>query len=62
MLIRVMYRDVKFDMVSPKFLNNLLKEKKVTCFMRSKSWAILGRDSIRSASPNDYEGVERRAV
>ena len=61
MLIRVMYKNGKFDMVKPQLLNGLLEEKKVTSFMRSGGWAVVGRDSIRrSRLAHAYSGPERR--
>ena len=47
MLIRVMYRDGKFDMIKPQLLDKLLEKHKVTSFLRSNEWAVVGRDSIR---------------
>ena len=62
MLIRVMYKDGKFDMVRPKMLNYLLEEDKVTGFMRSTGWVFVGRDSIRRVGPAGYWGEEQREV
>lgn len=61
MLIRVMYTDRRFDMVEPKVLNDLLDRQKITCFMRSRLWAVVGRDPIRSNRSNKYRGKERRS-
>ena len=61
MMIRVMYADGKFDMVKPQKLDMLLEEQKVTSFMRSNGWAVVGRDSIRRGSSEGYWGEERRA-
>ena len=61
MMIRVMYTDGRFDRVGPQALDILLKQKRVTCFMRSRTWAIVGRDSLRVTSSNSYQGKERRA-
>ena len=61
MLIRVIYKDGKFDMVKPHILNNLLEEHKVTSFMRSNGWAYVGKASIRRESSEGYWGEERRA-
>ena len=60
MMIRIMYSDGRFDRVRPHLLNNLLKQEKVTCFMRSRTWAIVGRDSLRGACSDSYSGEERR--
>lgn len=61
MLIRVMYDDGKFDMVKPQMLDLLLESEKLTSFKRSDSWAVVGRDTLRSSRSQGYKGVERRA-
>jgi hypothetical protein len=61
MLIRVMYNDGKFDMVKPQRLDLLLEAEKLQCFKRSDSWAIVGRDTLRSSRSQGHKGVERRA-
>ena len=47
MLIRVMYDDGKFDMVKPQRLDTLLTSGRLTSFMRSDSWAVVGRVLLR---------------
>jgi hypothetical protein len=62
MLIRVMFDDGRFDMVKPPLLDNLLEEQKLTSFMRSCGWAIVGRDVLRNGNKlQRHQGVERRA-
>lgn len=61
MMIRVFYTDGTFDMVKPKMLDYLLEQNKVKRFKRSTGWAVVGKDAIRSSSPNGYQGEERRA-
>jgi len=61
MLIRVMYADGNFDMVKPQILDMLLETNRVTSFKRSDSWAVVGRDALRSRSSQSYQGQERRA-
>jgi hypothetical protein len=63
MLIRVMYDDGKFDMVKPQMLDLLLGTGKLTSFKRSDSWAVVGRDTLRSRihSSQGYAAPERRA-
>lgn len=62
MLIRVMYDDGRFDMVKPQLLDALLAAEKVMSFKRSESWAVVGRDTIRSRhNSQEYQGGERRA-
>jgi hypothetical protein len=60
MLIRVMYDDGKFDMVKPQMLDLLLGTGKLTSFKRSDSWAVVGRDTLRSSRSQGHKGVERR--
>ena len=63
MLIRVMYDDGRFDMVKPQILDLLLGAKRLTSFKRSETWAVVGRDSIRSSRRDQgHQGVERRAL
>ena len=61
MLIRVMYDDETYDMVKPKTLDLLLERDKLTSFKRSDSWAVVGRDALRSSRSQGHKGVERRA-
>jgi hypothetical protein len=63
MLIRVMYDDRTYDMVKPKRLDLLLETEKLISFKRSDSWAVVGRDTLRSRSHNSkaYAAPERRA-
>ena len=61
MLIRVMYDDGTYDMVKPKMLDLLLEREKLTSFKRSDSWAVVGRDALRSSRSQGHKGVERRA-
>ena len=61
MLIRVMYDDGKFDMVKPQTLDLLLGTGRLTSFKRSDSWAVVGRDTLRSSRSQGYKGAERRA-
>ena len=60
MLIRVMYDDGTYDMVKPKMLDLLLEKEKLTSFKRSDSWAVVGRDALRSGRSQGHKGVEKR--
>jgi hypothetical protein len=60
MLIRVMYDDGTYDMVKPKMLDQLLETEKLTSFKRSDSWAVVGRDALRSSRSQGHKGVEKR--
>jgi hypothetical protein len=59
MLIRVRYRDQKYDMVKPWILDHLLTTRKLRSFERSSGWVLIGEDSIRGDGGN-YRGTERR--
>ena len=62
MLIRVIYKNGKLDLVKPKMLDYLLEDDKVTGFMRSTGWVFIGTDSIRRGEPEGYRGEERRGI
>ena len=47
MLIRVMYRDGKYDMVKDIVLDNLIHSEKILKLYRSGHWAFIGSDPIR---------------
>lgn len=59
MLIRVMYKNNKYDMVRPSLLNNLIDEGEIKMFLRSGTWAAIGVDALRGLGGR-YEGPERR--
>lgn len=59
MLIRVIYRNGKYDMIKPSFLDELILSKKIRSFMRSGGWATVGADPVRGAG-GIYQGIERR--
>ena len=59
MFIQVMYYDGKFDMVEPQELDTLLEEKKVSRFLRSSGWVVVGSDPIRRR-PQGFAIPERR--
>ena len=59
MLIKVMYKNDKFDMVKPSLLNQLILSKKIKKFYRSGQWADIETDDIRIlVAP--FVGSERR--
>ena len=59
MLIKVMYKNDKFDMVKPSLLNQLILSKKIKKFYRSGQWADIETDRIRIlVAP--FVGSERR--
>ena len=59
MLVKVMYKDDKYDMVRPSLLNELISSKKIKKFYRSGGWADIESDSIRG-SGGPYAGPDRR--
>lgn len=58
-MIRVIYRDGKEDLVTPKFLDILLFMGEVYMFERTDGWAIVGVDPLRRESRRDFK-MERR--
>lgn len=60
MLVRVVYKNGKYDMVKPGLLNGLIYENKIERFQRSRQWAVIGRDNIRISKDRLYAGPERR--
>ena len=59
MLIRVVYKNGKFDMVKPFILDGLISSGKLKNFFRSGGWIIIGVHSMRGTG-GVYEGPERR--
>jgi hypothetical protein len=59
MLIRVMYKNHKFDMVSHNLLDHLINDGKIRKFQRSDGWAVIGKNRIRGTG-GLYEGPDRR--
>ena len=62
MIIRVIYKNGKLDLVKPKMLDYLLDDDNVTGFMRSTGWVFIGTDSIRRGEAEGYRGEERRGI
>jgi hypothetical protein len=48
MMIRVMYSDLRQDMVSPEALDRLLALRRVKKFKRCSGWVPVGYDRVRS--------------
>jgi len=61
MVIRVMYHNMKYDMVKASSLDELISSGKIKKFLRSEGWAIIGISPIRGFGGN-YEGSERRIL
>lgn len=61
MLIRVVYKDYKFDFVKPFRLDEFLQSGRIAMFRRSSGWVFVGIDSIRAEKNySSYAGRERR--
>ena len=60
MLIKVMYRDRKFDMVKPEVLNELISSRKIKKFKRADGWADVDTAPLRQSN-RSHEEPERRA-
>ena len=61
MLITVMLKgDSQLQQIPTLMLDELLAAGKVTAFLRSSGWAIIGRDPIRTQSRSNYDGKEMR--
>lgn len=61
MVIRVMYHNLKYDMVKSSSLDELIASGKIKKFLRSDGWATIGISPIRGIGGN-YEGAERRVL
>lgn len=60
MLVRVQYKNEKYDMVRDFMLDQLIGAGKVWRFLRSSGWAVIGRDPVRNRPNSYYLGPERR--
>jgi hypothetical protein len=63
-LIRVLYKDNKYDYVSDSVLDELIESGKIKQFCRTEGWVTVGEDPIRGrggiADRVGYSGPERR--
>ncbi len=64
MIIRVQYRDKKYDYVGSQFLEGLIQERTIRQFFRpaEKKWINIDLDPIRGRGGTPYNGAERRLV
>jgi hypothetical protein len=60
MVIRIQYRDGRYDMVKSSHLERLVAANLVHQFERGNGWAIIGKDFIRGQKKVSYFGPERR--
>jgi hypothetical protein len=59
MLIKVMYKNNEYSMVKPFLLDEMIASGKITKFLRSEGWVIIGVGRTR-VSDYRYKGPERR--
>ncbi len=59
MLIRILYKNKKYDMVKDFMLDELATSGKITKFYRSDGWVNIGHAPIRGLG-GSYNGHERR--
>lgn len=59
MMIRVLYRNSKYDMVKDSFLDGLIISGKIEKFRRVDGWITIGKDPMRGWG-GVYYGPERR--
>ncbi|TNF52474.1 MAG: hypothetical protein JSV71_02000 [Nitrospiraceae bacterium] len=60
MIVRVLYRNEKYDMVKASSLDLLINSRKIKKFKRSEGWAVMGLDRVRGDG-GKYKGPERRS-
>lgn len=61
MMIRIQHSDGRFDMVKAARLDDLIQLEKISGFMRSSGWVVLGRDPVRGlGGSSSYAGTDRR--
>lgn len=63
MIIRVMYKDYKYDYVNARKLDQLIASQRIIKFVRPSedTWIHIDRDPIRGAGGSGYDGPERRS-
>src|SRR5512138_2611550 len=59
MLIQVLFVDKKIGTVSQGDLDRMIENGSIAAFRRLDSWAVIGRDPVRSRN-RAYLGTERR--
>jgi len=60
LMIPVVYKNGKEDLVEPKFLDILLHIGEIQEFRRSDHWVNVAEDPIRSSQQSEYSGDNRR--
>ena len=59
MMIRVLYRDKKYDMIKHSLFDKLMPSGKIEQFRRGDGWITIGKDPTRGQG-GVYDGPERR--
>ncbi len=60
-MIRIQHSDGRFDMVKAARLDDLIQLKRISGFMRSSGWVVLGKDPVRGLGESaSYAGPDRR--
>ncbi|MGA1874831.1 MAG: GSU3473 family protein [bacterium] len=60
MLIRVKFRNNKYNYIKPGLLDRMIETGRVEAFCRGTAWVVIGKDRIRMNNTPPYEGIERR--
>ena len=62
MIIRIMYKDYKYDYVNSRKLDQLIAAQRIIKFVRPSedTWIHIDRDPIRGSGGASYIGPERR--
>ena len=60
MLIRVLKKDNKFDMIKEYLLEEHIQAGEILKFHRGSGWVTIGRDPVRGMGRLNYIGPERR--
>lgn len=63
MIIRIMYKDYKYDYVNTRKLDQLIASQRIIKFVRPSedTWVYIDRDPIRGSGQSSYTGPERRS-
>jgi hypothetical protein len=61
MMIRVVYKNDKYDMIRDILLDYLIGQGKIKKFFRSAGWAVIGVDKVRGMG-GPYNGPDRRSL
>ncbi len=62
MLIWVLYRSGKHDMVNEGYFNGQLEVGEIAKFRRRSGWVTVGVDPMRGDGGHAYDGLDRRGL